>query len=125
MLLLIFGGLAVINGSIGVYSLIAYIVSWRTREFGIRLALGAQRWQIIRDVMGQSLLLAVGGSAAGLIAAALAGGLLRSFLFGIAPIDPTTFGAVAALMILLAIGAAIIPARRAASVDPMKALRME
>ena len=124
-LLLILGGLAVVIGSVGVYSLIAYIVSWRTREFGIRLALGARRWQIVHNVVQQSLLLALGGSAAGLLAAALAGQVLRRFLFGVTPIDPATFAAVALLMTLLAIAAASIPARRAASVDPMKALRME
>jgi predicted permease len=125
LLLLIFGGLAVVIGGIGVYSLIAYIVSWRTREFAIRLALGAQRWQIVRDVVQQSLLLALAGCAAGLVAAALAARIFRRFLFGIAPIDPMTFSLVALLMTVLALSAATIPARRAASVDPMKALRKD
>ncbi|HZZ39813.1 MAG TPA: ABC transporter permease [Acidobacteriaceae bacterium] len=125
LLLLTFGGLAVVIGGVGVYSLIAYIVSWRTREIGIRLALGAQRWQIISGVVKQSLMLALGGSAAGLMAAALVAQLLRSFLFGVRAVDPLTFGAVAVLMTLLALLAAWVPARRAASVDPMKTLRME
>jgi predicted permease len=125
ILLLAFGGLAVVIGGVGVYSLIAYIVSWRTREIGIRLALGAQRWQIVQGVVRQSLLLALGGSAAGLAAAALVGQLLRSFLFGVKPVDPVTFCAVPVLMTVLALMAAWIPARRAASVDPMKTLRME
>lgn len=125
ILLLMFGGLAVIIGSVGVYSLIAYIVSWRTREFGIRLALGAQRWQIVKGVVGQSLFLAVSGSVAGLAAAALVGQVMRRFLFGVKPLDPITFCAVALLMTLLALAAAWIPARRAARVDPMKALRSE
>ncbi len=125
LLLLAFGALAVIIGSVGVYSLIAYIVSWRTREFGIRLALGAQRWQIVQRVLRQSLLLALGGSAAGLAAAALAGRMMRSFLFEVQPLDPATYGSVALLMTLLAIAAAWAPARRAARVDPMKTLRME
>jgi hypothetical protein len=125
ILLLNFGGLAVVIGGVGVYSLIAYIVSWRTREFGIRLALGAQRWQIVRGVMQESLLLALGGSIAGLVAAALVSRVMRRFLFGVTPLDPVTFGAVALLMTLLAIVAAGIPARRAASVDPMQALRTE
>jgi predicted permease len=125
ILLLAFGGLAVVIGGVGVYSLIAYIVSWRTREIGIRLALGAQRWQIVHGVVRQSLVLALGGSAAGLAAAALAGQLLRSFLFGVKPVDPVTFCAVPVLMTGLALMAAWIPARRAASVDPMKTLRME
>jgi predicted permease len=125
ILLLAFGGLAVVIGGVGVYSLIACIVSWRTREIGIRLALGAQRWQIVRGVVRQSLILALGGSMAGLAAAALAGQLLRGFLFGVQPVDPATFCAVPILMSLLALAAAWIPARRAASVDPMKTLRME
>jgi predicted permease len=125
ILLLVFGGLAVVIGGVGVYSLIAYIVSWRTREFGIRLALGAQRWQIVSGVVRQSLTLALGGCALGLAGAALVAQLLRSFLFGVHAVDPITFCAVALLMIVLALAAAWIPARRAASVDPMKTLRME
>ncbi|HEY1807258.1 MAG TPA: ABC transporter permease [Acidobacteriaceae bacterium] len=125
LLLLTFGLLAVVIGGVGVYSLIAYIVSWRTREIGIRLALGAQRWQIISGVVRQSLMLALGGSAIGLAAAALAAQLLRSFLYGVKAVDPMTFTSVAVLMTLLALVAAWVPARRAASVDPMKTLRME
>ncbi|MGB7169771.1 MAG: ABC transporter permease [Acidobacteriaceae bacterium] len=125
LLLLTFGGLAVVIGGVGVYSLIAYIVSWRTREIGIRLALGAQRWQIITGVVRQSLLLALGGSVVGLAVAALVAQLLRTFLYGVKAVDPVTFGAVAVLMTLLALVAAWVPARRAASVDPMKTLRME
>ena len=124
-MLLAFGGLAVVIGGIGVYSLIAYIVSWRTREFGIRMALGAQRWQIVQGVVRQSLLLALAGSLAGLIAAFFVGQIMHSFLFGVKPLDPVTFGAVALLMTLLALAAAWVPALRAASVDPMKTLRME
>jgi ABC-type antimicrobial peptide transport system permease subunit len=125
VLLLAFGGLAVMIGGIGVYSLIAYIVSWRTREIGIRLALGAHRWQIIKSVMRQSLVLALGGSVLGLVAAALAAQLLRNFLFGVRAVDPITFCAVPLLMTALALMAAWLPARRAASVDPMKTLRSE
>jgi predicted permease len=125
ILLLTFGGLAVVIGGVGVYSLIAYIVSWRTREIGIRLALGAQRWQIVQGVVRQSLVLALGGSAAGLVVAAMVAQLMRGFLFGVNAVDPVTFCAVPVLMTLLALTAAWIPARRAASVDPMKTLRME
>jgi predicted permease len=125
VLLLSFGGLALLIGGVGVYSLIAYIVSWRTREIGIRLALGAKRWQIVGAIVKHSMLLAVGGSAAGLIVAALLMRFLRSFLFGVSVLDPLTFCAVPAVMFLLALGAAWIPARRAASVDPMETLRNE
>jgi predicted permease len=124
-LLLGFGLLAVAIGVIGVYSLIAYIVSWRTREIGIRLALGARRSQIMSGVVKQSLLLAAGGCGLGLIAAAVAARLLRSFLFEVSVLDPVTFCAVPLMMALLALAAAWIPARRAASVDPIEALRSE
>ena len=125
ILLLSFGALALLIGGVGVYSLIAYVVSWRTREIGIRLALGAMRWQIVGAIVKQSLLLAVGGSAAGLVAAALLVQFLRSFLFGISALDPLTFCAVPAVMLLLALFAAWVPARRAAGVDPMETLRNE
>jgi predicted permease len=125
VLLLAFGGLAVVIGAVGVYSLIAYIVSWRTREIGLRLALGAQRWQIVLAVIRQSLLLAAGGSAAGLLGAMALSRALRSFLFEVSAIDPITFGAVTILMGMVALLAAWVPARRAAAVDPMVALRGE
>jgi predicted permease len=125
ILLLGFGGLAVVIGAVGVYSLIAYIVSWRTREIGVRLALGARRWQIVRAIVKQSLLLAAAGSALGLAAAAASARLLHSFLFQVSPLDPVTFCAVPLMMGVLALAAAWIPARRAASVDPMEALRSE
>jgi predicted permease len=125
ILLLVFGGLAVLIGGVGVYSLIAYVVSWRTREFGIRLALGAQRWQIVQGVVRQSLMLAVGGSAVGLASAAAGAQLMRGFLFGVKTVDLLTFAAVTVLMVLLALAAAWIPAQRAAGVDPIKTLRME
>jgi predicted permease len=125
ILLLSFGALALLIGSVGVYSLIAYVVSWRTREIGIRMALGAMRWQIVSDIVEQSLVLATAGSIVGLVTAALLTRFLQSFLFGISPLDPLTFCTVPIVMLLLAIFAASIPARRAASVDPMDTLRNE
>jgi predicted permease len=123
VLLLGFGGLAVVIGAVGVYSLIAYIVSWRTREIGVRLALGAQRWQIVAALIRQSLMLAAGGCLAGLLGGLSLSRALRSFLFEVSALDPITFCAVAVLMFLVALLASWIPARRAASVDPMVALR--
>lgn len=123
VLLLGFGGLAVVIGSVGVYSLIAYIVSWRTREIGLRLALGAQRWQIVLAVVRQSLLLAGGGCVAGMLGALALSRALRSFLFEVSALDPVTYCAVPLLMLVVALLAAWIPARRAAAVDPMVALR--
>jgi predicted permease len=125
ILLLSFGGLALLIGGVGVYSLIAYVVSWRTREIGLRLALGAMRWQIVGAIVKQSLLLAAGGSVAGLVVAALLMQFLRSFLFGVSVLDPVTFLSVPAVMLLLALFAAWVPARRAAGVDPMETLRRE
>jgi predicted permease len=123
VLLLGFGSLAVIIGAVGVYSLIAYIVSWRTREIGLRLALGAQRWQIVLAVVRQSLFLAASGCVAGLLGAIGLSRVLRSFLFEVSAIDPPTFCAVLLLMLIVALTAAWIPARRAAAIDPMEALR--
>jgi len=125
ILLLGFGALAVGVGSVGVYSLIAYVVSWRTQEIGIRLALGAPRWLIVRSVVKQSLMLAATGSVVGLAGAIVCASFLRSFLFEVRPFDPLTFCAVPVLMLLLAVVAAWVPARRAASIDPMVALRSE
>jgi len=125
LLLLAFGALAVWVGAIGVYSLIAYIVNWRTREIGIRLALGATRMEILRLVFRQSILLGAAGSLLGLAAAVASARLLRGFLFEVNPLDPLTLCAVPVLMLLLALLAAWAPARRASSIDPMRALRTE
>jgi predicted permease len=125
MLLMAFGGLAVLVGSIGVYSLISYTVSWRTREIGLRLALGANRMQIARLVLGQSLALAVSGSVLGIAGAVGATRLMSRFLFETSPVDPLTYSLVPVLFCLLALAAAWVPARRAAAVDPMIALRNE
>jgi predicted permease len=125
VLLLGFGLLALGVGAVGVYSLIAYTVSWRTREIGVRLALGAGRWQIIREIAQQSLLLAVAGSGLGVLAAVASTRLLRQFLFAVSPLDPLTFCAAFALMMLLALIAGWIPARRASLIDPLGALRAE
>ncbi len=123
LLLLAFGCLAVVIGAIGVYSLISYIVSWRTPEIGLRLALGAPRWQVEIAVVRQSLWLAGGGCLAGLLGTLAVGRLLHSFLFQVSPLDPVTLGGVLALMGFVALAAAWIPARRAAAVDPIIALR--
>jgi predicted permease len=125
ILLLGFGTLAVGVGAVGVYSLIAYIVNWRTREIGIRLALGASKWEILSLVFRQSLLLSAMGSVLGLGVAVAVVRLLRGFLFEVNPLDPVTFCAVPLLMLVLAVVAAWVPARRAASIDPMSALRTD
>jgi ABC-type antimicrobial peptide transport system permease subunit len=113
-----FGALAILVGGVGVYSLISYTVSWRTREIGLRLALGANRMQIARLVLGQSLALAIAGAVA-------ATRLMSRFLFETSPIDPLTYSLVPVLFCILALLAAWVPAHRAAAVDPMIALRNE
>jgi predicted permease len=123
MLLTAFGILAILVGSIGVYSLISYTVSWRTREIGLRLALGANRIQIAKLVLGQSLSLAIAGSLAGVAGSVAATRLMRGFLFETSPLDPLTYSLVPLLFCVLALLAAWAPARRAAAVDPMLALR--
>jgi predicted permease len=123
ILLLGFGTLAVVIGAVGVYSLISYIVSWRTPEIGLRLALGAQRWQIVLAVVRQSLFLAGTGCVVGLACALALSRLLHSFLFEVSAFDPITLTLVPVLMVIIALIAAWIPARRAAAVDPMQALR--
>ena len=123
VLLLAFGGLAVFIGAVGIYSLIAYMVSWRVREIGLRLAMGAQRWQIVMSIVRQSLFLAIGGCIVGIGGALALSKWLHSFLFDVSPLDPVTLLAVTLLMTTVALAAAWIPARRAASVDPVIALR--
>lgn len=124
-LLAAFGCLAILVGGIGVYSLISYTVSWKTREIGLRVALGANRMQIVKKVLGQSLMLAVAGSAVGLAGSVAAMRLMSRFLFETSPLDPLTYSLVPILFCLLALVAAWVPARRAAAVDPMIALRNE
>jgi ABC-type antimicrobial peptide transport system permease subunit len=125
MLLTAFGALAILVGAIGVYSLISYTVSWRTREIGLRLALGANRSQIAKFVLGQSLALAVAGSALGIAGAMATTRLMRGYLFETSAVDPLTYSLVPVLFCVLALLAAWAPARRAAAVDPMIALRNE
>jgi predicted permease len=125
LLLSAFAALAILVGGIGVYSLISYTVSWRTREIGLRLALGANRMQIAQLVLRQSLTLAVAGSALGIVGAIAATRLMSRFLFETSPLDPLTFSLVPLLFCLLALIAAWAPAQKAASVDPMVALRNE
>jgi predicted permease len=120
-----FAGMGVVLASIGIYGVIAFLVAQRTHEIGVRLALGAQRADILSLVLKEGLKLVVIGSIVGLLAAAFATRLLSSLLLGVTPEDPATLSAVTALLVLLALAACYIPARRAMKVDPMVALRHE
>jgi predicted permease len=121
----LFGILALLLTCVGLYGLMAYTVNRRTGEIGIRMALGAERERIARMIMRETLLLVLTGLAIGIPAALLAARLLSSQLFGLNSSDPTTFVAACVAMTAVTLMASYLPARRAASVDPMKALRSE
>ena len=105
------------------YGVLSYIVSQRRQEFGIRLAIGAARSRVLRMVLSSGLVLAVVGLASGLVVAALVLPFLSGLLYGVAPFDPTTFLVTPAVLLVVAIVAAAIPAWRATRVDPIRALR--
>lgn len=120
-----FGLLALVLASMGVYGVMAYSVSQRTRELGIRMALGAQSHEVVQLVLRQGMGLAAIGLLIGLIAASLATRLLAALLYGVNPIDPTVFIGVTVLLGLSALAACYFPARRAVKIDPVVALRFE
>jgi putative ABC transport system permease protein len=116
---------ALLLAGLGIYGLISYIVSERTHEIGIRLALGAQSRNILRMVLRQGLRLAIAGAAVGLVCALIVSHLMAGLLYGVRPTDPLTFAGVALLLIGVALLASYIPARRVIRVDPLVALRYE
>jgi len=125
ILLGMFAAVAVVLAAVGTYGVLSYAVTQRTREIGIRIALGAQRKEVLHLVLAQGVKMALIGVIIGLAAAAGVTRLMRSMLFGVSPTDPWTFGAVAILLLLVALAACYIPARRAMRVDPIVALRWE
>ncbi|HXM16950.1 MAG TPA: FtsX-like permease family protein, partial [Candidatus Eremiobacteraceae bacterium] len=114
-----------ILAAVGLYGLMAYSVTQRINEIGIRVALGATRADILNLILRRGALLALGGIAIGLVASLALSRLLSSFLFGVRPTDPLTFSAVAAILAAVALAASYIPAHRAARVDPNTCLRHE
>src|SRR5215472_15179370 len=125
LLLGIFAAIALLLASVGIYGVIAYGVAQRTQEFGIRIALGAGRRDVLRLVFGQGTRLALFGIGLGIIFALALTKFLATLLYGTSPTDPLTFVAVACLLILVSLAACYVPARRAMRVDPMVALRYE
>jgi putative ABC transport system permease protein len=125
LLVSVFGGISLLLACLGVYGVVSYSVARRTNEMGIRMALGSQPNQVRRLVLGQGMRPVVFGLVAGLLGAIGTARLLQSMLFEIGPLDPVTFVAVPTVLLLAALAACYFPARRAASVNPVVALRHE
>jgi putative ABC transport system permease protein len=121
----VIGVIGVVLASIGVYGVLAYSVSQRTREIGVRVTLGAGQRQVLKLIVGQGLVLTTIGVVIGLVLAAFGTPLTRSLLFNVSPFDPVSFIAVSLLLVAVALVASYVPARRAVKVDPVVALRQE
>jgi predicted permease len=120
-----FGILALILAAVGIYAVVAYSTKQRTHEIGIRIALGASKADVLRQVLGQGLRLTLAGLAAGIAVSLVLTRFLRGMLFGVGTSDWLTFSTVSVVLCLVALIACFIPARRAASIEPMQALRTE
>jgi putative ABC transport system permease protein len=125
VMLAIAAGVALFLGTVGIYGVISYVVSQRTREIGVRMAVGAERVDVTRMVLREAAVLAASGVVVGLAASLGLTRLMASLLYGVSPVDPITFAAVAVALTLVALVASLIPASRAARVDPVVALRFE
>jgi len=120
-----FAGLAILMVVAGLYGVLAQLVSYRRREIGVRLALGSTRQRILGMFLRQGTLLVIAGLVVGMVVALWAGRLVRSFLYQVQPLDGWTYLSVVALLLFVGTLAALIPARRAAAVEPIEALRNE
>jgi putative ABC transport system permease protein len=125
LLLTLLGVIGLALAASGIYGVIAYFVSQRTQEIGVRMALGATAASVVRLVLGQALRPVAAGAVLGVAAALGASRVLSSQLFGVSPTDPLTIAAVLATLIGVAMLASIVPARRAAAIDPTRALQSE
>jgi putative ABC transport system permease protein len=120
-----FAGMGLVLAMMGIYGVIAYLVAQRTQEIGIRLALGAPRSAVLWLVSSQGLRMALAGVAIGMMGTVVAARSLASLLYGISALDPVTLGSASVALIAIALAACALPARRAARIDPMRALRSE